>query len=250
MKHLQITAAVILLMTWASTSPALAQSRLTASQTTLEEPGQLTPEISTEELQKILATRSQAVVDVRSAAEFAIAHIPGSINLYEKEVERVSQLFPDKATALVFYCNGPYCGKSKRLSEQLVKLGYTKVRRYQLGLPVWRALGNSVQTDLEGFRYVFAKDKTAVFVDARTASEFATATIPGAVNIRAGEAEKANEDGRLPYRDKGTRVIVFAGSASEARVVAEQIAKKAYWNSSYFGGSFEDLRVIVSTTPQ
>ena len=250
MKHLQITAAVMLLATWASTSPALAQTRLTVNQTTLDEAGQQTPEISTEELQKILATRSQAVVDVRSAAEFAIAHIPGSINLYEKEVERVSQLFPDKATALVFYCNGPYCGKSKRLSEQLVKLGYTKVKRYQLGLPVWRALGNSVQTDLEGFRYVFAKDKTAVFVDARTASEFATATIPGAVNIRAGEAEKANEDGRLPYRDKGTRVIVFAASASEARVVAEQIAKKAYWNSSYFGGSFEDLRGIVSPTPR
>ena len=243
-------AAVLILVTGVSTSRTPAQTRLTINQTTLEEAGQLTPEVSTEELQKILATKSQAVVDVRSATEFAIAHIPGSINLYEKEVERVSQLFPDKATALVFYCNGPYCGKSKRLSEQLVKLGYSKVRRYQLGLPVWRALGNSVQTDLEGFRYVFAKDKTAVFVDARTASEFANATIPGAVNIRAGEAEKANEDGRLPYRDKGTRVIVFADSAGDARVVAEQIAKKAYWNSSYFGGSLEELRGIVSTTPR
>jgi rhodanese-related sulfurtransferase len=99
-----------------------------------------------------------------------------------------------------------------------------------------------VQTDLEGFRYVMARDKTAVFVDARTAQEFAKETVPGAVNIRPGEAEKANEDGRLPYRDKGTRVIVFANSADEARVVSEEIAKKAYWNSSYFGGSFADLR--------
>jgi rhodanese-related sulfurtransferase len=233
---------VILLASWVSTKGALGQGKVTVNQTTLEEADQLTPEISTEELKKILTTRSEPVLDVRSATEYAIAHIPGSVNVYEKEVERVVQLFPDKKAQFVLYCNGPYCGKSKRLSEQLAKLGYTRVRRYQLGLPVWRALGNTVQTDIEGFRYVIAKDKTAVFVDARSAREFAKETIPGAVNIHPGEAEKANEDGRLPYRDKGTRVIVFADSADEARVVSEEIAKKAYWNSSYFGGTFEDLR--------
>ena len=234
---------VILLASWAaSTKGALGQAKVTVNQTTLEEAGQLTPEISTGELKEILTTRSEPVLDVRSATEYAIAHIPGSINVYEKEVERVVQLFPDKKAQFVLYCNGPYCGKSKRLSEQLVQLGYTRVRRYQLGLPVWRALGNTVQTDIEGFRYVIAKDKTAVFVDARSGREFAKETIPGAVNIRPGEAEKANEDGRLPNRDKGTRVIVFANSADEARVVSEEIAKKAYWNSSYFGGTFADLR--------
>jgi rhodanese-related sulfurtransferase len=234
---------VILLASWAaSTKGALGQAKVTVNQTTLEEAGQLTPEISTSELKEILTTTSEPVLDVRSATEYAIAHIPGSINVYEKEVERVVQLFPDKKARFVLYCNGPYCGKSKRLSEQLVQLGYTGVRRYQLGLPVWRALGNTVQTDIEGFRYVIAKDKTAVFVDARSGREFAKETIPSAVNIRPGEAEKANEDGRLPYRDKGTRVIVFADSADEARVVSEEIAKKAYWNSSYFGGTFADLR--------
>jgi rhodanese-related sulfurtransferase len=233
---------LILLACWASSTRTLGQAKVNVNQTTLEEAGQLTPEISTEELKKILKAGSEPVLDTRSATEFAIAHIPGSINVYEREVERVVQLFPDKAAPFILYCNGPYCGKSRRLSEQLVKLGYTKVRRYQLGLPVWRALGNTVQTDLEGFRYVMARDKTAVFVDARTAQEFAKETVPGAVNIRPGEAEKANEDGRLPYRDKGTRVIVFANSADEARVVSEEIAKKAYWNSSYFGGSFADLR--------
>jgi rhodanese-related sulfurtransferase len=233
---------LILLACGASSTRTPGQTKVNVNQTTLEEAGQLTPEISTEELKKILKAGSEPVLDARSATEYAIAHIPGSINVYEKEVERVVQMFPDKAAPFILYCNGPYCGKSKRLSEQLVKLGYTKVRRYQLGLPVWRALGNTVQTDLEGFRYVIARDKTAVFVDARTAQEFAKETIPGAVNIRPGEAEKANEDGRLPYRDKGTRVIVFANSADEARIVSEEVAKKAYWNSSYFGGSFAELR--------
>jgi len=89
---------------------------------------------------------------------------------------------------------------------------------------------------------VIAKDKTAVFVDARSSREFQKETVPGAVNIQPREAERANEDGRLPYRDKGTRVIVFANSAADARLVAEEIAKKAYWNSSFFGATFADLK--------
>lgn len=235
-------AVTVLSLCAAFTERTPGQNRPSAHQTTLEEPNQKTPEVSTEELSRILESKSEPVLDVRSTNEFAIAHIPGSINIYEKELERVVQLFPNKSSGMILYCNGPFCGKSKRLSEQLVKLGYTNVRRYQLGLPVWRALGNTVQTDLEGFRYIIQKDKTAVFVDARTKAEFSKETVPGAANIQQGEAEKANEDGRLPYRDKGTRVIVFAGSTVDARVVAEEIARKAYWNSSYFGGTFEQLK--------
>ena len=233
---------LILVCLAVASNDAAAQSKLPAHQATLGEAGQKTPEVTTEEVQRILADKSEPLLDVRSAREYAIAHIPGSINLYEKEVERITQAYPDKAARMVLYCNGPFCGKSKRLSEQLVKLGYTNVRRYQLGLPVWRALGNTVRTDLEGFRYVFRGDKTAVYVDARNPSEFAKGSVPGAVNVQAGEAEKANEDGRLPYQDKGTRVIVFAGSAEEARKVAEEVARKAYWNSSYFGGAYTELK--------
>lgn len=211
------------------------------AQAILGEANPVTPEISTKDLQRILADASAPVLDVRSAQEYAIAHIPGSRNFFEKEVEQIVAAYPDPATPLVFYCNGPYCGKSKRLSEELLKRGYRGIRRYQLGLPVWRALGNTVQTDIAGLRYVMAGDRTAVYVDSRAPDAFARGSLPKAVNIRKGEAEVANEDGRLPYRDKGTRVIVFGESAAEARVVAEEIAHKAYWNSSYFGGSYRDL---------
>jgi rhodanese-related sulfurtransferase len=218
-------------------------------QATLGEVQPITPEVTTQELQEILAAGVVPVLDVRSAQEYAIAHIPGSINLYEKEVEAIVARYPDLASALVLYCNGPYCGKSKRLSEQLVKKGYTGVRRYQLGLPVWRALGHTVQTDLRGFEYIFANDRTAVFVDARRPEAFQGRTVPGAVSIRLGESETANEDGRLPYRDKGARVVVFGSDGKEAKAVAEEVARKAYWNSSYFGGSFEDLATIAEKRP-
>jgi len=226
-----------------ATSPCV-WAESTVYNTTLGETNPVTPEINTEQVKKILADSSGPVLDVRFVQEYAIAHIPGSINIYEKEIEMVAQRFPDKATPIVLYCNGPFCGKSKRVSAELLKLGYSNVKRYQLGLPIWRALGNTVQTDLAGVQYVVGADKTAVFVDARSRSEFEQASMPGAVNILAGEAEQANEptDGRLPHKDKGTRVIVFATDPKDARKVAEEIAKKAYWNSSYFGGTTDELK--------
>jgi len=226
-----------------ATSPCV-WAESTVYNTTLGETNPVTPEINTEQVKKILADSSGPVLDVRFVKEYAIAHIPGSINIYEKEIETVAQRFPDKATPIVLYCNGPFCGKSKRVSAELLKLGYSNVKRYQLGLPIWRALGNTVQTDLAGVQYVAGADKTAVFVDARSRSEFERASLPGAVNILAGEAEQANEptDGRLPHKDKGTRVIVFATDPKDARKVAEEIAKKAYWNGSYFGGTTDELK--------
>jgi rhodanese-related sulfurtransferase len=205
----------------------------------------VTPEINTEQLEQILAEGRIPVLDVRSQQEYAIAHIPGSRNFYEKEVELVTQGFPDTSAKLVLYCNGPYCGKSRRLSEELIKRGYTGVMRYQLGMPVWRALGNTVQTDLAGIRYILAGDHTAVMVDARSPVAFAKGTLPHAVNIRRGDVVAANEDGRLPSKDKGTRVVVFADTPEDAKAVAEEIARKAYWNSSYFGGTYADLAALA-----
>ena len=208
------------------------------------------PDISTSEMVQALKSGA-AVLDVRSIKECAIAHIPGSVCMpgvvrsdgtYGDHIEQIILSYPDRATPIVLYCNGPYCGKSKRTAQSLAEKGYTNVRRYQLGLPVWRALGNTVQTDLAGLAYILKDDRTAVFVDARAPEKFKAETIPGAVNVRPGETKVANEDGRLPHTDKGTRIIIFGDSAEAARAVATEVAEAAYWNSSYFGGTYEDIR--------
>lgn len=199
-------------------------------------------EISTETLKEIIAGGKARVFDVRPAREYAISHIPGSISSYENEIKQMMELCPDKGSEIVLYCNGPFCHKSIRVAEQLVKAGYSNVKRYQHGLPVWRAFGNTAETDPSGFKYVFSSDKTAVFVDARPRGEFDQGTLPGAVNMKLGETEEANKDGRLPYHDHGTRVIVFGSSAAQARELADEIARRAYWNSSYFSGAFQDLK--------
>jgi rhodanese-related sulfurtransferase len=163
---------------------ALAEMQQT--QPTKQMPG-IGVEISTEDIKKVLADKTEPVVDVRSPREYSIAHIPGSVNIYETEIDKMAQLLPDKKAGLIIYCNGPFCHKVKRVAEKLIKKGYPDIKRYQLGLPVWRAYGNTVQTDMEGFKYIFSGDKTAVFVDARDKQEFTGGTVPGAVNVRAGK---------------------------------------------------------------
>jgi rhodanese-related sulfurtransferase len=147
----------------------------------------------------------------------------------------------------VLYCNGPFCGKSKRLSEELIAAGYTNVRRYQLGIPVWRALVGVTEIELAGLLYDLRDDKTAVFLDARSPEEFKAGSVPGARNLTLGDVKKAKDDGRLPMEDHNTRIIVFGRDGAQARAATEAIAKEAFHNVSYFGGSFDDLRPKIAT---
>ena len=223
-------------------------------QATLAETGQKTSEVSTEEFRRILMEKTATVFDARPFKEFAISHIPGAVNVAAKAGQPISLYISDvaeigrvvkgnKAASIILYCNGPFCGKSKRLATELLEAGYNNVRRYQLGIPVWRALGGVTQIEAEGVRYVMENDRTAVFIDAREAVEFKAGSIAGARNIPqsglkpgkdVGEIKAAKDDGRLPMEDHNTRIIVFGKTAQQARAVAEAIAAEAFHNVSLF----------------
>jgi RNA polymerase sigma factor (sigma-70 family) len=123
-------------------------------QATLAEANQKTDEVSTEQLRQILTDDSGTVVDTRTRLEFEAGHIPGARNLDGSPSEHVAVverlMHSDKGKALVLYCNGPYCQASRRLADQLVAAGFTNVRRYQLGIPIWRALGGPTAIELGG----------------------------------------------------------------------------------------------------
>ncbi|MCC7366779.1 MAG: sulfur transferase [Chloroflexi bacterium] len=236
---------------------ALAQG-VTIFQTTLMEPNQKTAEVSTDELRQLLASGSAFVFDARPHMEYAVSHIPGALNvapkpgvpmsLYVSDVAEIGRVVPDKAAAVVLYCNGPACGKSKRLAEELLEAGYTNVRRYQLGAPTWRALVGVMEIELDAIRYVRDADRTAWFVDARNAEEFGMGSLTGAHNIPAGEVAKAKDDGRLPMEDHNTRVIVFGADAAQARAVTTELAKNAFHNVAYFSGPLDALAAGLGET--
>lgn len=207
----------------------------------LEEQGRGTPEMSTDEMKAILSRGGAVVFDARPENEYAIAHIPGSVNLDERALGRFTQNYADRSAAMVVYSNGPFCDLARSKAAELTRQGYTNVSRYQLGLPVWRILGNAAETSLQGFRQIF-RAGNAVIVDARSRAQYAAGTMPTAQNIVAGEAGKARHDRRLQYLDPNTRIVVFANSAVEARGVAEEISRNAFPNSSYFRGTYQDLK--------
>lgn len=224
-----------------------------------------TSEISTEELKVLLESRAIVLLDTRPYLEWAISHIPGALNVapkpgmpmsqYTSDVAEVGRLVAaDKTRPLILYCNGPFCGKSKRVSEDLLAAGYSNVRRYQLGAPMWRALGGIMVTELDGVRYIMENDRTAVFIDVRDTAEFEAGTFPGARNVPrskvlpgkdVGEIKAAKDDGRLPMEDHNTRIVVFGLDAQQARVVAEALAHEAFHNVSYFEGGFGVLKTIM-----
>ena len=70
------------------------------------------------------------MLDARPHLEYAISHIPGALNVaakpgvaasaYVSDVAEIGRLVNGKKdAALVLYCNGPFCGKSKRLADEL-----------------------------------------------------------------------------------------------------------------------------------
>jgi rhodanese-related sulfurtransferase len=232
--------------------PPAPRASCPVSVATLGEAGQPTREISTDEMERILADRSALVFDSRPHEEFSISHIPGALNVAPKpglpmsqytgdvgEIEKITK--GDKARAIVLYCNGPFCGKSKRLAADLLAAGYTNVVRYQLGIPVWRALGHPAQAEGEAIWSALDKDKTAVVIDAREPEAFHAKSLPGARNVRASEVAKAKDDGRLPMLDHNTRIFVIGKDEAEARAAAQEIAKNAFHNVAFFAGSLDDL---------
>jgi rhodanese-related sulfurtransferase len=255
--------AVGLFMGLCCSSPASAQSGIERAVT--GEATATTREVSTEELRALLVDGRTLVLDARPYREFAVSHIPGAhnvaakpgvpISLYVSDIAAVGRLAAGvKSTPLVLYCNGLHCGKSKRLADELLADGWTAVQRYQLGIPVWRALGYVTEIEDEGLRYVLANDRTAVVIDAREVEAGKAASIDGARIIPrslvlegkdVGEVKKAKDDGRLPMEDHNTRIIVVGASSADARYVADALAREAFHNVAYFGGTVEQVQAAT-----
>jgi rhodanese-related sulfurtransferase/quercetin dioxygenase-like cupin family protein len=258
MKRVKITFAALAVF---SAIPASVQTVFDA---TLGEANQETREVSTSQLRQMLSNQA-VLLDARPPLEYAISHIPGALNvapkqgrpahLYVSDVAEVGRLTGEvKNRPLVLYCNGPFCGKVKRLGAELVKAGHVNVSRYQLGAPGWRALGGAMETELEALSYL-RKDKTAVWIDAREPSAFSTQTLPGARSIPAGELKPgkdqgvmkvAKDDGRLPMDDHNTRIIVFGSVEKDARAVADAIASEAFHNVSFISEPYPAIAHFFS----
>ena len=227
-------------------------------QATLAEPNQKTPEVSTEEVYRILADGSAILIDSRKRSEYMAGHIAGAKSAMLESgaspdvlVAAVLRLVGgDKSKPVVLYCNGPHCMASRDVGEQLVAAGFTNVRRYQLGMPMWRALSGPVEIELEGILRVYKIDQTAVFFDARSEAEFSKQSLPGTNNVPLDKLPAALREAPLPVNDFNTRIVLFGRDAAQARALADAMSRTPYQNVSYFPGTFENLAAAVKTIPR
>ena len=213
-------------------------------------------EATTAELQSALKTGSAIVLDARAYEEYAVSHIPGAKAvpgkpgltpaLYTADVNAVLSATPDKNQPLILYCNGLNCGRSRRFAEEMIKVGYHNVRRYQLGAPGWRALGGLMQVEKSALISLLDEDKTAWLIDARDASG-STPALRNAKSIPLRDASKAKDDGRLPMADHNTRIFVVGDSGAQARTVGEALAHDAFDNVAFYDGSIAELKELHVT---
>lgn len=82
-------------------------------------------------------------VDVRSARQFGIRHIPGAhhLDLNDGFGKEALQRIAAQAQPLVIYCNGVKCSRSYNACEQAVAWGFTQVHYFRGGIAEWRRAG-------------------------------------------------------------------------------------------------------------
>ena len=100
------------------------------------------PLITCEELKKLIdakATQDIVIVDTQPSESFAEAHIPGAVNLpYTDRIKQPVNL--SRTKTLVLYCPCEHEEESTEMATQLQKLGYSKLKLLQGGLPRWHEL--------------------------------------------------------------------------------------------------------------
>ncbi|MBI5578472.1 MAG: metalloregulator ArsR/SmtB family transcription factor [Deltaproteobacteria bacterium] len=100
--------------------------------------GELKP-ISRQELIERIGEKRVVVLDVRPVEEYTAGHVPSAVSVpVDKLQRRLSKLSRDQE--IIAYCRGPYCLFAVRAVALLRRRGF-KARRYQEGIPEWKAAG-------------------------------------------------------------------------------------------------------------
>ncbi len=99
--------------------------------------------VSAKDLQEMISHDEVVIIDVRPPDEYAMGHLPGSINIPFKELMgRANDLIGAKE--VIAYCRGPYCLLSYDAVAMLRAMGQP-ARRLEDGFPEWQVGRNPVE---------------------------------------------------------------------------------------------------------
>jgi rhodanese-related sulfurtransferase len=216
--------------------------------------------VSTNYLKMLLndPERIALVIDARPQVKYLEGTIPGAINLPFIEWDKRKGLLPsDKATTMVFFCGGLKCDLSHKSAAKARALGYTDVRTYAEGWPVWvekstrafalvnpKDAGKAVAAEsapatgeigkAEFEKLLAERPAGFLLVDVRPAADFAKGHLPGAINILDEEVAKNLS------QFKGSNNVVFycnTGSRSSGAYYAAEGA--GFKGTRYFNRNLD-----------
>lgn len=99
-------------------------------------------------VKKFFDAKGALFVDAREPEEFAVARIPGAVNLpFDTAVTDPVRLekLDTGGRPIIVYCGGGTCEVSKTLAFSLIQAGHSKVLVYMGGFPEWESSGNAVE---------------------------------------------------------------------------------------------------------
>lgn len=231
-----------------------------------------------------LENDTAVIMDARPRKKFLKETIPGSISMYDKELERLVGRFPaDKNTPVIAFCGGYECNKSHIVANKLMEMGYGNVSVFAAGIPGWKKaeltttanvakakkpkaaprkaqfvdgikLGEDEGTvDGEWLNGLINEGKVPenlVFVDVRAAEDYASGHLKQAINIKAADLEAMQLAAKLP-KDK---ISVFAcGTGARAmeaffklKDAKQDISKVMYFDANISCSAKNDCKIEVN----
>jgi len=99
-------------------------------------------EVSTAVTKTAQKNNTALIVDARPYKKFMSETIAGSIAVPDTKLDELIGRFPsNKEEKVIIFCGGYVCGKSHKVANKLVSLGYKNVAVYAGGLPQWKKEG-------------------------------------------------------------------------------------------------------------
>ncbi len=134
------------------------------------------------------------LIDSRpTARKYDVGHIPTAVNIPDSSFDKLApSLLPaDKATLLIFYCDGVECILSHNSAFKAEKLGYTNIKVYADGFPDWIKDGNLHAVSVAFLRKQLDEKAPITLIDSRPKErKYDKGHIPGAISLPDSQFDK------------------------------------------------------------
>lgn len=197
------------------------------------------------------------IIDARPYKSYFDEHIPNAIQADDITFTQkyIGTAPADKGTELIIYCGGFTCEKSHSIAEDLMADGYTNVKVFAGGLPVWKSerlptfgmngdgrgfnvAEGKVNRALTPDQFVERVNTGATVLDVRSEDERSHGAIPGSIHIPDSiiHADPKAIADQLPA-DKNATIVIHCASGARAAGVVDKIADLGYKNTYYLNSS-------------